>query len=198
MTSSTATASASASHHFPNDNTEDEDNDLEYGAQDMDDGNASESVSPHGDQHQQRDVLVPAVAVATVAAASTPNGKRRPRGECCVSIGASFFYLKAGIMHEPFSPFQDDRVKGHARPVDDRNERYVAFFQSKCLKELPSLFKIRVFLIQSITYRHHFLPFRPQPWASLAWLHHQSTPHQCFRWLRRLRSPRQTQPLQTR
>ncbi|KAL5105800.1 hypothetical protein TcWFU_005251 [Taenia crassiceps] len=80
MTSSTATASASASHHLHNDNTEDEDNDLEFGAQDMDDGNASEPVSLHADQHQHKDVLVPPVVVATAAAASTPNGKRRPRG----------------------------------------------------------------------------------------------------------------------
>lgn len=83
MTSSTATASASASHHLHNDNTEDEDNDLEFGIQYVDDSNASESVSPHGDHHQQRDVPIPTVAAVTTtaaAAASTPNGKRRPRG----------------------------------------------------------------------------------------------------------------------
>ncbi|CDS36525.1 histone lysine N methyltransferase [Echinococcus multilocularis] len=82
MTSSTATASASASHHLHNDNTEDEDNDLEFGIQYVDDSNASESVSPHGDHHQQRDVPIPTVAAVTTAAAaaSTLNGKRRPRG----------------------------------------------------------------------------------------------------------------------
>ncbi|KAH9279870.1 hypothetical protein ECG_07704 [Echinococcus granulosus] len=84
MTSSTATASASASHHLHNDNTEDEDNDLEFGIQYVDDSNASESVSPHGDHHQQRDVPIPTIAAVTTtaaaAAASTPNGKRRPRG----------------------------------------------------------------------------------------------------------------------
>ncbi|VDM34082.1 unnamed protein product [Hydatigera taeniaeformis] len=92
---SAATASTSISHHLHNDNTEGGNKALQFGVQDMDDGNALESISPHGDQHHQSNALASTVGVTAVstAAAPIPTAKRRPRGEGWAFIGAGFLFI---------------------------------------------------------------------------------------------------------